>query len=242
MALVVAPQPSANQVKKAGSRLRKHARGDRTLTDEELGDVLDCITRWRASFSQPLVSANNSLRWAVRSLEIDAQVTQRLKRMSTILEKVTERETTCSVDRMRDIGGCRVVVSSLDDVYNVAKWLRRRRPILEEIDYITTPRASGYRALHVVAEYGRTPKPIEVQIRTQPMHRWALLVEEQSSIQGVNYKQDGEGAFQRSMRGISHLVSKHESGEELPQLVTEALRDLQLIDYTLNKEVDTREQ
>ncbi len=222
--------PSSKRVQKAGSKLRKHFRGDAVLDSVAFQAEVDCITRWRASFSGPLVSTNNSLRSALRRRQIDGQVTQRLKRMSTIIDKL-QREPTLSLERMRDIGGCRVVVSTLDEVYEVSDWLHGLRPIVEVKDYIKDPRDSGYRALHVVATYGGAePRPIEIQIRTKPMHRWALLVEEQSSTQGVNYKQDGDSRFHHTMREVSTLVSEHESEQNLPEVVVELLRELGLLD------------
>ena len=48
-------------------------------------------------------------------------------------------------------------------------------PPVRVADYIVSPRSSGYRAVHVVVTYdGRC---IEVQLRTQLMHEWAVAVE-----------------------------------------------------------------
>ena len=42
-------------------------------------------------------------------------------------------------------------------------------------DYISSPRASGYRAVHLVVTYdGRC---VEIQLRTRLMHEWAVAVE-----------------------------------------------------------------
>lgn len=69
---------------------------------------------------------------------------------------------------MQDIGGCRAVLASIDEVRRVEARLRKSRPPVGYSDYVTTPRSSGYRGVHLVVVYdGRR---IEVQLRTLVMH------------------------------------------------------------------------
>ena len=119
-----------------------------------------------------MASVNASMRSLVKTCGLDAKVTQRLKRMVTILEKICERETGLDLSRMRDIGGCRVVVSSHDpsDLYRLVNHARITwKDSLEKvIDYVEEPRQSGYRAIHLIVN--RKGRPIEVQLRTDTMH------------------------------------------------------------------------
>jgi putative GTP pyrophosphokinase len=102
------------------------------------------------------------------------EVSQRLKRVPTILDKI-RRYPTMRLASMQDIGGCRAVLSDVDEVRRVERRLRRNRPPLRVCDYITIPKDSGYRGIHVVVDYdGRA---VEVQLRTQVMHQWAITVE-----------------------------------------------------------------
>lgn len=105
---VQARGPSKNSVRKAGSTIRRYARGESSA--DEFHAALEVVSDYRATFSAPLVKVNNGLRGFLRTLGIHAEVTQRLKRMDTIVEKISERETGLSLDRMGDIGGCRVVL------------------------------------------------------------------------------------------------------------------------------------
>lgn len=57
----------------------------------------------------------------------------------------------------------------------VRRTAKRKWRIVEEYDYVTEPKPSGYRAFHVVVE--RDSRLIEVQIRTALQHRWAVNVE-----------------------------------------------------------------
>jgi len=134
--------PSKSQVKKAGSALRKYLRGD--LTDDGVyHTALDTMERWRRAHSTPLVTANNGLRARARSLGIEAEVTQRLKRSQTILDKL-RREPTLDLSRMQDIGGCRAVLETKDDLRRLEERILQRLTPLTHTDYFENPRESGY--------------------------------------------------------------------------------------------------
>ncbi len=198
--------PTASQVKKAGKLLRQARRAHEIDDINKVIAAIDIIEAHRATFKTPLVTANNGLRSMVRTLGLDGQVSQRLKRMSTILDKLV-REPTLALDRMQDIGGCRVVLPTRDAVYRLRDRLVGRRPPLRESDYIAEPRMSGYRGVHVVVEYGTTcPRPIEVQLRTRAMHQWATAVEEISGNSQVNYKMDGATPMQRFLECYARLL------------------------------------
>lgn len=213
-------------------------RGDSPLDLEAFNYNLSVIEAHRATYQTPMVTANNSLRQMVVRHRIDAKVSQRLKRMQTILDKLT-REPTLALNRMQDIGGCRVVTRTRDEVYLLADHVRKSRrkedKLIDFVDYIAHPRASGYRGIHIVAAYGSKPRAVEIQIRTHVMHQWATTVEELSSMAAMNYKQDGVSPLQRYLESMARLLEARELGiEPSPQLLTEyenlydeALRSLQ---------------
>lgn len=216
------PDATRSQIKKAGRTLRRCMRGD--MDDQgEWEKALLLVLEHRAAHARPMLSANNSLRNFVQRLDLDAQVSQRLKRMTTILDKVV-REPTLALDRMQDIGGCRVVVPDLVSVYQLAARVEetRGRKLIDSVDYVENPRSSGYRGVHLVAEYGRDPRPIEIQIRTRNMHVWATAVEEFSSTLGENYKQDGDTALHAYMECVARLFAHIDMYETIPKaLLTE---------------------
>lgn len=125
--------PSKSQVKKAGSTLRKYLRGD--LEDPDaFSDAQEVMEAWRRAHYVPLLSANNGLRSRARTAGVAAEVTQRLKRRQTILEKL-QREPTLDLSRMQDIGGCRAVVTDMEDLRRLEARLTDR---LAVINYPTT--------------------------------------------------------------------------------------------------------
>lgn len=165
--------PSKSQVNRAGKVLRRWARGD--LTEESAHRAaLDALLAFRAAHEVPLTKANMGLRSAVHTERCQIEVSQRLKRVPTIIDKLT-REPTMQLANMQDIGGCRSVLDTIDEVRRVQKRLSKNRPPLRISDYIDSPRSSGYRGVHVVVVYDE--RPIEVQLRTRVMHEWAITVE-----------------------------------------------------------------
>lgn len=104
-----------SQVNKAGSRLRKFMRGDASVTREQAERAILVVDAFRAAHQKPLVTANNGLRSMLHTERCAIEVSQRLKRFMTILDKL-EREPTLALSRMQDIGGCRAILGSIDEV------------------------------------------------------------------------------------------------------------------------------
>lgn len=208
------PGPTNSQVKKAGSTIRRYFRGDVAYKEAHLDDVLaavDVVVAFRAAHAAPLVSANNGLRSMLRTEGCPVEVSQRLKRMATILDKV-QREKSLSLAKMQDIGGVRAVLDDVSQVRRVEARLKKNRPVAGYSDYIADPRQSGYRGVHVIVEYGEEGRCIEVQLRTRVMHEWAITVERLGGAFGENFKQDGDTPVQRFMAAVSEAMAIEEQG------------------------------
>jgi len=112
-------------------------------------------------------------------------VTGRVKTQESIEEKIIRRhldETRLSLD-LQDIAGVRIMTKYVEDVYTVVELLRSRTDfqILEERDYVTNAKPSGYRSYHIVIEYpvqmysGERKVLAEIQVRTIAMNVWATI-------------------------------------------------------------------
>ena len=122
-------------------------------------------------------------------------VTGRVKPIPSIIEKVQVREIPLeNIEKdIQDIAGLRVVCQFVDDIYAVVDMLRLRSDftIVEERDYITKKKKSGYRSYHMIIEYpvemihGKKNVLAEIQIRTLAMNFWA------TNEHSLNYKYDG---------------------------------------------------
>jgi putative GTP pyrophosphokinase len=123
-------------------------------------------------------------------------VTGRVKPISSILEKIRRKSIPLNdiEKEIQDIAGLRVVCQFVDDIYAVVKMLKNRNDfeILEEKDYITEKKESGYRSYHMTIKYpvetihGVKNLLAEIQIRTLAMNFWA------TNEHSLNYKYSGQ--------------------------------------------------
>lgn len=200
--------------------LRRWMRGD--LSDEAaVREALDVVRQFRSAHRIPLTKANMGLRSVVRTEGCPAEVSQRLKRVPTVLDKL-RREPTMALANMQDVGGCRAVVDTIDEVRRTQRRMAKNRPPVRTSDYIASPRASGYRGVHLVVIYDK--RSIEVQLRTRVMHEWAITVERLSGRLGSDLK-SGAGPAQvlSLLQAISDAMAIEEAGgvvgpEQLAQI------------------------
>ena len=160
---------------------------------------------WEA-FLDPYIQAVGELKVKFRGIRKQYQkqhrhspiefVTGRVKPVESIQEKMLRRgiELDRLAQDMEDIAGMRIMVQFVDDVTEVLNLLRQRKDmqILQERDYITHKKVSGYRSYHVIIAYpvetinGKQTILAEIQIRTLAMNFWATIEH------SLNYKYQGE--------------------------------------------------
>ncbi len=103
---------------------------------------------------------------------IEASVTGREKHVYSTYRKMVEKRLSFS--EVHDIHGVRVIVKDVHSCYLALGALHALyKPIPGKFkDYIAIPKANGYQSLHtaLIGPYGG---PVEVQIRTEEMHRLA---------------------------------------------------------------------
>jgi RelA/SpoT family (p)ppGpp synthetase len=103
---------------------------------------------------------------------IPGAVHGREKHVYSTYRKMSEK--SLSFSEVHDIFGCRVVVKDVASCYLALGALHALyKPIPGKFkDYIAIPKANGYQSIHtdLIGPYG---VPVEVQIRTQQMHRLA---------------------------------------------------------------------
>ena len=141
--------------------------------------------------------ALNNMRMRVETLYEDFSFLQaynpiehikdRVKSPESIASKLNRRNSPLTAENARvtlmDIAGIRCICSYSKDIYLVAEALKRQpdTKILNEKDYITYPKSTGYRSYHLIIEVPvyltdtTEYLPVEVQIRTQAMDFWASL-------------------------------------------------------------------
>lgn len=120
----------------------------------------------------------------------------RIKTPESIVKKLKRNGYESTIDNMvkyiNDIAGIRVICSFTSDIYRLADMISDQRDIkvIAVKDYITYPKASGYKSYHMIVTVpvylsDRTvDTKVEVQIRTVAMDFWASLEHK------VRYKKD----------------------------------------------------
>ncbi len=191
---------SRNEVNKAGTILCTD------FASFDIGDfvwAMDVLNSWRASHSYPINTFQANLRTKLKTLKIHGFIAQRLKRVSSIISKL-ERQEKMQLARMQDIGGLRAVVRNVASVRRLRDALVKSRfthQLVKENDYITKPKGSGYRSVHLVYRYNSkiisayNNHLLEIQIRTQLQHSWATSVETMGTFLNQSLK-SSEGSEQ----------------------------------------------
>jgi len=135
----------------------------------------------------------------LETLKIQGEVTGRPKHHWSIYEKMVVKGK--EFDDIFDLVGIRVVVERESDCYAALGCIHGSfAPVQGRIkDYISMPKFNLYRSLHTTV-IGPGGKPLEVQIRTREMHRWAEFgiaahwgYKESRSNGGRDRDRDGDG-------------------------------------------------
>ncbi|GER67375.1 GTP pyrophosphokinase [Weizmannia acidilactici] len=165
-------------------------------------------------------------------------VTGRVKPVASIIEKAAMKGIPLDrlEEEMQDIAGLRMMCQFVDDIKIVVGLLRRRNDfrIVEEKDYISNKKPSGYRSYHVIIEYPvqtiRGEKKIlaEIQIRTLAMNFWATIEH------SLNYKYKGRFPEEINMRLKRAAEAAFRLDEEMSE-IREEIQEAQMY-FTKNKE------
>ncbi|MEJ9211456.1 GTP pyrophosphokinase family protein [Bacillus smithii] len=165
-------------------------------------------------------------------------VTGRVKPIASILDKANQKGIPLDQleTQMQDIAGLRMMCQFVDDIMKVVELLRMRKDftIVEEKDYISNKKPSGYRSYHVIIEYpvqtiyGEKKILAEIQIRTLAMNFWATIEH------SLNYKYKGRFPKEIEMRLQRAAEAAFRLDEEMSQ-IREEIQEAQAF-FTKKKE------
>ncbi|MGJ9505342.1 hypothetical protein [Actinotignum sp. GS-2025c] len=164
----------------------------RCQEDQISANALATVQNWRSQHLEPTLNAFAVARDTITDIP-GTLVTFRLKRISSIVAKLSRSKNDFRLGAMDDIGGCRIITNSCDDVFNIATALSKKMDLKPENgvkDYIRTPQRSGYRSYHLITLTPPTPTGyrVEIQVRTFLQHAWATALEAAGSMYERNYK------------------------------------------------------
>ena len=125
-------------------------------------------------------------------------IKSRIKTPESIVKKLKRGGYESTIENMikyvNDIAGIRIICSFTSDIYRIADMISEQRDIkvLAVKDYITYPKASGYKSYHMIVTVPVylsdriVDTKVEIQIRTVAMDFWASLEHK------IHYKFEGD--------------------------------------------------
>lgn len=158
-------------------------------------------------------------------------VKSRIKSADSIAKKLEKKNLPVTFDAMMknlsDIAGVRVICPYISDIYTVRDILLRQpdMKLLEEHDYIQSPKDSGYRSLHLVISIpvylssSVQEVKVEIQLRTIAMDFWASLEHE------LHYKNEAKipDSVRRELFRVAETIAM--TDKEMEEIAFE-LREL----------------
>ena len=104
--------------------------------------------------------------------ELNAQIIGREKTPFSIWRKVQKKRV--SLEQISDIIGFRIILDNIEDCYKALGIFHSKWNCIpgKFKDYISSPKINKYQSLHT-SIFGPNKRPIEIQIRTMPMHEFA---------------------------------------------------------------------
>jgi GTP diphosphokinase / guanosine-3',5'-bis(diphosphate) 3'-diphosphatase len=169
------------------------------------------LKRARGNQKEFIGKIAETFKTTLKKAEITGGVEGREKHLYSIYRKMQNKKI--SLNEMVDVYGFRIIVDSADTCYRTLGLVHSvYKPMPGRFkDYIAIPRVNGYQSLHTTL-FGPNGVPIEVQIRSEQMHR----VAESGIAAHWKYKSGGDtfGGVEhdRAREWLASLVQIQEGG------------------------------
>ena len=169
------------------------------------------LKRARGNQKEFIAKIAETFKGALKKATIEGAVEGREKHLYSIYKKMQNKKI--SLNEMVDVYGFRIIVENADVCYRVLGLVHSvYKPMPGRFkDYIAIPRVNGYQSLHTTL-FGPNGVPIEVQIRSEQMHR----VAESGIAAHWKYKSGGDtfGGVEhdRAREWLASLVQIQEGG------------------------------
>ncbi|CND91998.1 GTP pyrophosphokinase yjbM [Yersinia rohdei] len=229
---------SKKEIGRAGERLAICSKNNTTLSEDDL----NILHSWRMLHLYPLTKITEYLTREANIINLNCLVSSRIKRLPSIISKL-QRFEEMKLNKMQDLGGCRAILSNLDEVYRAyenIKKLKFKHQLIRTDDYMADVKESGYRSLHLIYSFKNEKYEnlnglrIEMQLRTSIQHSWATAVEMVGLFRKESLKSSfGNPDWLRFFELVSELFYRIESGESVGRYM-KISEDLKKLTVKLN--------
>jgi guanosine-3',5'-bis(diphosphate) 3'-pyrophosphohydrolase len=189
-----------------------------TLHPRKYAEIKQLVAQQRDERENYVTEAGEFLGEELEEVGIRAEISGRAKHFYSIYTKMAKKGR--EFNEIFDLTAMRVIVGSVKDCYGAIGVIHSLwKPLPGRFkDFVAMPKANMYQALHTTV-IGPEGKPLEIQIRTEEMHKLA----EYGIAAHVAYKEGGQGDPQREkMTWLRQLVEAE--GEQDPAEFLESLK------------------
>ncbi|HVQ60042.1 MAG TPA: bifunctional (p)ppGpp synthetase/guanosine-3',5'-bis(diphosphate) 3'-pyrophosphohydrolase [Solirubrobacterales bacterium] len=189
-----------------------------TLHPRKYAEIKQLVAQQRDERENYVEDAGSFLGEELQHVGIEAEISGRAKHFYSIYTKMAKKGR--EFNEIFDLTAMRVIVGSVKDCYGAIGIIHSLwKPLPGRFkDFVAMPKANMYQALHTTV-IGPEGKPLEIQIRTEEMHKLA----EYGIAAHVAYKEGGGADPKREkMTWLRQLVEAE--GEQDPAEFLESLK------------------
>ena len=189
-----------------------------TLHPRKYAEIKQLVAQQRDERESYVTDAGEFLAEELEQVGIEAEISGRAKHFYSIYTKMAKKGR--EFNEIFDLTAMRVIVGSVKDCYGAIGVIHSLwKPLPGRFkDFVAMPKANMYQALHTTV-IGPEGKPLEIQIRTEEMHKLA----EYGIAAHVAYKEGSGGDPKREkMTWLRQLVEAE--GEQDPAEFLESLK------------------
>lgn len=226
---------TATHAKKQSKLLREYGFSTDT-TNSKYWEAIKTVQTWRSQCAPATRQCFELILECCTDID-GVIVTYRMKRIPSIVKKICRKNTNFELHTLDDIGGCRIITNTIEDLHKIRKRLEIKlnqdpSEILKIKDYIATPNSkTGYRSCHILTKQTTSigTYRVEVQLRTRLEHYWATSVELLDQLLEMDVKSMGLDSPETSISSIdildfhrlaSSLIAFHEDCPIIPESPT----------------------
>ncbi|WP_341763523.1 bifunctional (p)ppGpp synthetase/guanosine-3',5'-bis(diphosphate) 3'-pyrophosphohydrolase [Candidatus Tisiphia endosymbiont of Beris chalybata] len=158
-------------------------------------------------YTESLYNIISTIRMHLSQNYVTPKISYRLKDPYSILKKMIRKGI--DIQELTDVIAIRIIVETKEDCYKSLGIINYIYQInLEKLkDFISNPKGNGYQSLHVVVVNAFPGRNIEIQIRTNQMHKIA----EFGAANHNEYKKEQGERIKRLFNTVRSKISVHKA-------------------------------